>query len=111
MINDGALGIAATGQQRHRAIADAPASYLGADGRDFAGTFEAENGGGAGRRRVKSLALHEVGAVERRTFDLDEQIGGAGHRVGRIAEFEDRFVAGFFDQDRFHKVSGLRPPQ
>src|SRR5277367_6351030 len=79
--------------------------HVAADGYDFAGALHAQDGRGAGRRRIKPLPLEEVGAIERGASYLDEKFGGAGDRIGSVAQMEDRFVARFFNQDRFHDLS------
>ncbi len=49
-----------------------------------------------------SLALHEVGAIKGGVFDFDQEVGRPRHRVWRVAELEDGFVAGLVDKYRFH---------
>src|SRR6266568_3943647 len=58
------LGVTAAGKQGHGALANLPSAHLGADLDHFAGAFEPENGGSAGRRRIVTFALQQIGAID-----------------------------------------------
>jgi len=80
----GVFGVAAAGQQCADLIAHMPAADAVTGLDHFAGDFEAENLGGAGRRRIEAGALGEVWPVHARRFDADEHfvVAGLRHIVG-----------------------------
>ena len=69
--------IAAAGNQCTDAIAVPPACHTGAAGRHDAGHFESRNIAGAGRRRIFSFALHQVGTIQAGRRDANQHISGA----------------------------------
>ena len=56
----------------------------------------------AGRGRVAAAPLHEVCAVERAGVHGDEDLLGAGLRVGELTNLEDIGIAGLTDDGRSH---------
>ena len=68
-INGRKLGVAAARQQRGDPVADLPARGIRTDRDHLAGDFEAEDLGCPRWRRIASLALDDVGAVDARRAD------------------------------------------
>ena len=84
----GVLGVAASRNQRADQIALRPARRLTVEHRTNAGhgsrELEAGNVRCAGRRRVTSLTLHQVGPVHARRVDPDEDLVRPGLRHGPL---------------------------
>ena len=77
-----ARGVPATGEQGAHLVADRPALDALAELGDPAAALEADDVGGAGRRRVEALPLQGVGPVDRRGDDVDQHLAG-GRASGR----------------------------
>ena len=70
-----------------------PARHAGADGLDHAGDFEAQRVGRAGRRRIEPGALHQVGPVNARRGDADQDFAAPGLRPRHYGQGERRVGA------------------
>ena len=82
VMHGGELRVATAREERHHAPA-----VLG-----LAGAFEPGDVGGApGRRRIAPRALHQIGAVDARGSDADQDLAVAGHRVGPLLDLEATF--------------------
>ena len=79
------LGVAAAGEQRHHAVARFDRGNTGSELGDHAGALEAQDLAFALGRRVHAAALEQIGAVQRRGFDLDQDLVFAERRVGDFA--------------------------
>ncbi len=104
------LRVAAAGEQRAHAVADAPARRTRADGRDRARHLEPQVRRRACGRRVRALALAEVGAVDAGGGHADQDLSGAGDRIREVGEGEDVGAAGGGEGDRAHPAT-VRPPR
>ena len=80
---DAILRVAAAGHQRHDLVAKLVPDGASAEGYDFAGDFKARQIAGSGRRRVRTGALRDVGAVDAGGCHLDQNFAssGRGHRA------------------------------
>ena len=93
-MDDQLFGVRATRLDPHHLVADLPAGDAIADGGDDAGELKAwdlRRGAGLTAARVRVLAapLQDVGSVDGRVMDVDEQVVGAGYRRFDLAEAED----------------------
>ena len=59
----------------------------------MAGHFHAQNVGRAGRRRIKPTRLQQIGIVEARGRDLDQDFAGAGHRAWDLSPSDKPVIA------------------
>ena len=79
-VSEAIFGVAAADHQRHDRVAQLPAARLPAPQRyDLAGNLQPRNVGGARRRRVETFALHDIGPVDARGRDLNQDLAFAGH--------------------------------
>jgi hypothetical protein len=79
VVDDGQLGVAAAGQERHH-----PSAVLG-----LTGAFEARDvGRGARRRRIAAGALGEIGAVDAGGADADQHLSLVRDGIGALLELE-----------------------
>ena len=99
---DDLLRVAAAGEQRARLVADLPAADAGSDLADPPGALQAGELGGAGRRRVVPLALHDVGAVHPGGHDVEDDLAAAGLGVGLLGPLEDLGATRLADGDAVH---------
>ena len=95
-MDDDLLRVAAAGEQRHRAIADVPAADVRSDLDHLARAFQAEDRGGAGRRRIVAFALEQIGAIHRRRAHANAQFVGRQRRRIHVTDAKT-FVAEFID--------------
>ena len=85
-MGDAEIGVAAAGNERSHSLAQAVKRGVRPERRHLAGDFEAEHIGYAGRRRVISLALVDVGPIDARGFDPNENLPRP--RVGARARLD-----------------------
>ena len=104
-VGGGILGVAAAGHQAHDAVAYPPAVNALAVLCDRAGHLEAEDLGLAGWGRVVALALDDVGAVDGRGRDFDEELAGSGRRALDLAQAHDLWATGPVQQDGSHRIA------
>ena len=101
-LRDAVLRIAATGNQRHHLVAELVLAGACADRDDFACNFKAGQIAGAGRRRIRTGSLRDVGTIDACGYHLDQDFArpGAGHRAG----FGQKHLraAGLADADHGH---------
>ena len=85
---DRVVGVTAAVGQGADPVAGLPATDCGSHSEHFPGHLQAHDGGGVLRRRIQALALQQVGPVEPRCADLDQQLigGRCGHRALRYAD-------------------------
>src|SRR5262249_6501676 len=102
MMDDDVCGVAATSEESHDALATCEAAHGGAALHDGPGALEAENRGGAGRRRIEALALEEIGPVHGGRRHADAELLRSERRRGRLAEGEDVLIARLANQDGAH---------
>ena len=89
LVDDGELGLAAAGDDRHHAVAGLEAADAAAAGDDLARELEAGDVlRRAGRGRVVAGELHQVGAVEARGADADEQLAVLGLGIGAVGDLD-----------------------
>ena len=98
------LGISPAGQQRADSVADLPLGDPLTDRRDGTCALQAEDVRGAGWRWVVAFALHDVGPVERRRGDRDDDLARHRLRVRDLHHLEDLWAAGPFADDRPHQA-------
>ena len=96
------LGVSAARYQSHRAIADFPPGCSGADCGDFASDFHPDDLRRARRRRIEALPLEQVGAIDARSADANQDFVGLDRRLGHLADFQRVFIAGFLNDYCFH---------
>ena len=95
------FGTPSTGQQRAHRLAGGPLPVpVRVD--DRAGALQPRIRRSAGWRRVESLALRDVGPVDRGGLDLDQYLVGLRHRVGHLGPLENVDTAGLPDHDSAH---------
>src|SRR5579875_1840610 len=94
MMDGGQLGVTATRQQRHRALANPPAAYLRAHRDHFAGALQPQDRRGSRRWVVASHPLADIGPVESRRGDLDQELLRPRLGRGLLADTQDRIIAG-----------------
>ena len=81
LVHDHAVGEPAAADEAEDAVAGLPAEHLRAAGLDRARDLEAGDvARAAGRRRVRALALRQVGRIEARVRDAHEQLLAARAR-------------------------------
>ncbi len=95
--------IATAGQKGADGIAHMRVAHARADFGDLARDLEPERVGRAGRRRIISQRLDQVGAVEAGAGDLDENFAGAGRGSGDFDQCEAVIRPRIFDADGFHR--------
>jgi hypothetical protein len=71
-----------------------------------AGALQAGHVALTGRRRIGAAELVEVGMVEARRFDRDQDLPGSGDRVGEVSETRDGLACVGEWEDRPHASSG-----
>ena len=71
--------------------------------RDGARHFHAQRFGRAGRRRIRARGLQQIGAVEARGGDLDQDFARARHGRGNISKHKPVIGTGIFEDDGFHE--------
>ena len=89
LMRDAVVGVAAAGNQRRDARAQAVNSGVRSERHHLAGDFQPKHVGDAGRRRVMSLALVDVGSIDARGFDPNENLArppGPGGGASRISQ-------------------------
>ena len=96
------LGVAAAGEQRHRAVAGPPPANAGPDLRYLAGALQSEDLGGSRRRRVLAHALQQVGAIEGCGVHPQPQLTRAERRRWYIGDPQHALVARTIEDDGFH---------
>src|SRR5882757_6803781 len=96
------LRVAAPGDERHDFVAELEPRRIFADSDDVAGNFEAWNIAGAGRRWIRSKALHNVSAVYSRCCDLYQNFIRVRRRHGPLVEDKYLRPAGSADIDSGH---------
>ena len=101
-MDDGLLGVAAAGQQRHRALAVPPAAHRRADLDHFAGAFQPEDRRRTGRRRIEALPLQQIGAIHRRRAHANADVVRPELRTRNLADVENVLVAGLIEDDGAH---------
>jgi hypothetical protein len=79
MVDDHFLRVAAAREQRHHSIAALPSASFGANLRDHAGAFEAEDFRRARWRWVVAGGLEEVGAIYSGGAYGDAQVSRSKH--------------------------------
>jgi len=103
-VDDDLLGVAASREQRHRALARAPARHALADLDHLARALEPEDRARARGRRIEPLALQQVGSVDRRRGDADAQRAALERRRRRVGEPHHGLVAEAVEHDRLHRA-------
>ena len=99
LMHDRKLGLAATGDDPHHAIANRKPVRTPAQFGDFARELQSRDFLRRARwRRIEAAALHHVGAVEPRGLDTHEHLAGAGLGVGVVLDAQ----VAVFDRDRAH---------
>jgi hypothetical protein len=98
----GKLGVAAAGQQRHDAIAAREIGDAFADRLHGARCVETENRRFAGRRRIVTLALQDVGPIHGSGRHADEHAARCRGRRFRLADAQHVGAAEAVLQHRFH---------
>jgi len=96
------LRVAAAGEQRAHFVADVPAGNRITECLDGPGDLHAEVGRGAGRWRVVALPLQDVGAIQRRGSDPNQDLTRTCNRIVDLLNFEDVRTAGLSDDDCAH---------
>ena len=102
MMRNGFLRVPAAGKEGHGPLAAFPPLHVGADLDHLARALEAEDGRGAGGRRIVSFALQQVGAIDRGGAHADAQLIGSEWRRVDLADVEDGFVAVMIEDDGAH---------
>src|SRR5262245_55298453 len=87
--NGAVLRITSAGYQRTDAVANVPLGDISAHGLDDAGDLEARNIGGAVRRWVLALTLHDFGAIDARRGDFDQDILRPARRQRTLHRHQD----------------------
>ena len=100
--NGGACRVAAAREERADRIADRPAAHVRAERGDDAGDFETGNVGRARRRRILAEALQQIGAIDARGRDVDQDLAGGGNRIGTLVSFRTSGGPGCVISTRFH---------
>ena len=80
-MRDAEIGIAAAGDEGRDSLAQPVKPGVGPERHDLAGDFEAQHIGNAGGRRVISLALVNIGPIDARGFDANENLPRARVRA------------------------------
>jgi hypothetical protein len=96
--------ISSARQQRTHRVANLPSRHIRACCGDVSAHLHPQDVGDTGRRRVMSLALHDVGAVHAGGCHLDEHFVRPGRRA---REFSNAHRSGFawpLDHDRPHAL-------
>ena len=96
------LGVAAAGEQRGDAIADAPVLHVGAELDDRARDLEAGDLRRTRRRVVEALPLQEVGAIHSGGVDSDEDLVRPDLRGGDVGELQCLGISGGGNRDSAH---------
>ena len=96
------FGIAAAGRKRADLVADAPARFAVAEGRDFARDLEARQVGRAGGRGIDAPALQDVGPVDAGGMDAHDDLAGTRLRHVAPLRFEHHRPARFGNGHRRH---------
>jgi hypothetical protein len=78
--------VAPAGEERHHPLARAPGFDPTPQGHDPPGAFEPRDVAFSRRRQVESSELEEVGVVEGRGLDFEEDLPGAWLRVRDLTE-------------------------
>ena len=95
-MHDGELGLAAAAHDGHHAVALAEAGGAWAECLDLARQLEPRDvGRRVGRRRIGTLALEHVGAVQARCADADEKLRLAGLRIGTVLDHQRPVLDGY----------------
>ena len=97
------LGVAAARRERADRVAHLPVRDVGGHCRHRAGSFEAGQVGRTRRRCVGALPLRDVGPVDARGRDLDQDLAGLRHRHRPRRRHEDFGAAWFGDFDTGHR--------
>src|SRR5688572_30763035 len=89
-INGRKLCVPAARQQRGNLVTDRPPRGIRTDRGDLARDFEAEYPGCPRWRRIASLALDDVGAVDARRADPNEYLAGSRYRCRDLLDAQRR---------------------
>ena len=101
----GVLGIAAETGITDDALTDAKYADAGAQLGDRSGKLPPwRHRQRVGGYSIRALAQAQVGAIERRRFDFDQNLPGLGFRDGNVFVFKNIFrLAEFVNADGFHR--------
>ena len=103
VVDDRLVRVAAARKEGHDTLTDPPSLRRGAELRDLARALEAEDRRRAGRRRIETLALQQVGAIHAGSADANPDVLGTDGRGGDFPDHEHVLVARLPDQDRPHR--------
>ena len=106
LVHDDAVREPAAADEAEDAIARLPAEHLRPAGLDRAGDLETGDvARAAGRRRVRALALRQIGGIEARVRDAHEHLFAARHGIGQLIEPDDLVAAGSGENHCAHVCS------
>ena len=104
------LGVAAADHQRHDLVAELPARCApGPSATTSPAISRPGNVGGARRRRIKSLALHDVRPVDAGGGDLHQHLAFGRLRQRPLLRHQHSGPPGGADRDRGHLIGQCRP--
>ena len=101
-VGEAIFGVAAAGNERRDPRAERVTRRARPERGHLAGDLQAENVRCAGRRRIDALALEDVGPVDARRLDLDEDFARARDRARPGLKLENLRPAGSGREDRAH---------
>jgi hypothetical protein len=104
LVDDHLLGVAASSEDPHHAIAGLQTAHPGAAIHDLSREFQAGNVGRRARRsRVEAFSLQQIGAVQPRRADPDDDILRARDGLRNLPHLQYFRPARTGDDDRSHR--------